>query len=79
MAWGEIGSSSSPSTGGVHPFLGHVLVPVAREIRKGRIIVISKVKPLLVPPLVGRNPLHGDVLIGPGITELEHIVTDIHR
>jgi hypothetical protein len=41
--------------------------------------MISKVKPLLVPPLIGRNPLHGDVLIGPGIMELEHIATDIHR
>jgi hypothetical protein len=41
--------------------------------------MISDVKQLLVPPLVGRNPLHGDVLIGLGITELEHTATDIHR
>jgi hypothetical protein len=41
--------------------------------------MILEVKPLLVPPLVGRNPLHWDVLIGPGITELESIATVIHR
>jgi hypothetical protein len=65
--------------GAIHPFLRRVLVPVAREIRKGCIIIISKVKPLLMPPLVGRNPLLGDVLVGPGITELECIATNIHR
>jgi hypothetical protein len=62
----------------VDPFLERVLVPVAREVGKGHVIVISEVEPLLVPPLVGRNPLHGDVLIGLGITELEHKATDIH-
>jgi hypothetical protein len=41
--------------------------------------VISEVEPLLVPPLVGRNPLHGDILIEPGITELERTTTDTHR
>jgi hypothetical protein len=65
--------------GAIHSFLRRVLVPVAHEIGKGRVIVISKVKPLLVPPLVGTNPLHGDVLIGLGITELEHTATDIHQ
>jgi hypothetical protein len=64
--------------GGVHPFLGCVLVSVARETGKGRVTMISKVKPLLVPSLVGRNPLHGDVLIGLGIMKLEHTTTNIH-
>jgi hypothetical protein len=41
--------------------------------------MIFEVEPLLVPPLVGRNPLHGDILIGPGITELKHTATNIHR
>jgi hypothetical protein len=65
--------------GAVHPFLGHVLVPTTRKIRKERVIMISEVKSLLMPPLVGRNPLHGYVLIGPGIVELECTTTDIHR
>jgi hypothetical protein len=52
---------------------------MAFEIRKGRIIVISEVEPLLVPPLVERNPLHGDVLIGLGIMKLERTATDIHQ
>jgi hypothetical protein len=54
-------------------------MPADGEIRKGRVIVISEIKALLMTPLVGRNPLHGDVLIRPGITELECTVTDIHQ
>jgi hypothetical protein len=50
----------------------------AHEIRKGRVIMIFEVKPLLVPPLVGRNPLHWDVHIGPRITELECTAIVIH-
>jgi hypothetical protein len=41
--------------------------------------MISEIKALLMPPLVGRNPLHGDVLIRPGIMELECIATNIHQ
>jgi hypothetical protein len=52
---------------------------MTRKIGKGRVIMIFEVKSLLMPPLVGRNPLHGDVLIGPGIAELECTATDIHR
>jgi hypothetical protein len=45
--------------GAVHSFLGRILVPASREIGKGHVIVISEVKPLLVPLLVGRNPFMG--------------------
>jgi hypothetical protein len=78
MAWRRDWILSISGYEGVHPFLGCVLVSAARESRKGRVIVISKVKPLLVPPLVGRNPLLGDVLIGLGITKLERTATNIH-
>jgi hypothetical protein len=64
--------------GAIHPFLRRILVPTAHKIGKGCVIMIYKVKPLMMPPLVGRNPLHGDVLIGPRIAELERTATDIH-
>jgi hypothetical protein len=47
--------------------------------RQGRVGVAPEVEPLMVPPLIGRHPLHGDVLVGTILVELDRTATDVHR
>jgi hypothetical protein len=46
---------------------------------QGRVGVALEVEPPLVPPLVGRGPLHGDVPIRLALTELDRIAADAYR
>jgi hypothetical protein len=46
---------------------------------QGRVGITSKVEPLLVPPLVGSHPLHGDVFIRLALAQLDRAAADEHQ
>jgi hypothetical protein len=47
--------------------------------RQGRVSITPEVEPPLVPPLVGQQPLHGDVAIRPALAKLDRTAAHAHR
>jgi hypothetical protein len=45
-------------------------------IGQGHVGVAPEVEPLLVPPLIGSRPLHGDVFVCPGLAQLDRAAAD---